>query len=109
MPWSQIIHCRMFSLRYLLVSSAILTIIGVTYAKVVIREESRNQVKDQELDLDRKRINQKCSGYALIVLMIYAKMTIIVEHHRKCILIKDKKSSYRIQDLNRESLLKDVK
>ena len=97
----------MFSLRYLLVSSAILTIIGVTYAKVITREESRVQV--QELELDTKRINQKCSGYALIVLMIYAKMTIIVEHHRKCILIKDKKLSYRILDLKLESSSKDVK
>ena len=61
-PWSQDIHCRMFSLRYLLVSSAILTIIGVTYAKVITREES--QVQFQEVELDRKRINQKCSGYA---------------------------------------------
>jgi len=50
----------MFSLRYLLISSAILTVIGVTFAKVITREESQVQV--QELELDRKRINQKCSG-----------------------------------------------
>jgi len=53
---------RMFSVRSLLVSSAVLTILGVTFATVVRREEVQVQGQVEELGLDRKRIKQKCSG-----------------------------------------------
>ena len=48
----------MFSIRSLLVTSAILTIIGVTFANVVARDTEQMQVQE----MDRGRIQQKCSG-----------------------------------------------
>ena len=47
----------MFSIQSLVVTFTILTIIGVSFANVVNREE------DQELVVDRKGIQKKCSGY----------------------------------------------
>jgi len=50
-------HTRsMFSIQSLVVTFTILTIIGVSFANVVNREE------DQELVVDRKGIQKKCSG-----------------------------------------------
>ena len=52
----------MFSIKWLVTSSVVLTIIGVTYANVVKREAAKIQVTD----LDMRGLQQKCSGYGII-------------------------------------------
>ena len=68
----------MFSVRSLLLSSSLLPILGGTCANLVHSEEPHRQSKAEDVDLDRRRIVQKCSGYDTYI-QIYQYLIILFQ------------------------------
>ena len=88
----------LFSMFHPLGVTAILSVIGVSFAMVVNRDAA----------LDRKRIKDKCSGYDSGFLS-WNFINVFLELHRRCIWMQVKKSSFKTLDMNLESSLRGAR